>query len=128
MFTYSCSKSWAQETAENFLSDLCDIYEPTISVGTQGGQKLTYATAYMGVACFVGKSASGGSQAVENMLSGKNTNRDTWMVRLSSDQTISPQARIVVTSLSNRTFEVKSINDGSNSIVKACKCVEIDRA
>jgi hypothetical protein len=128
MFTYSCSKSWAQETAENFLSDLCDIYEPAISVGTQGGQKLTYATAYTGVACFVGKSASGGSQAVENMLSGKNTNRETWMVRLSSDQTISPQARIVVTSLSNRTFEVKSINDGSNSIVKACKCVEIDRA
>jgi hypothetical protein len=128
MFTYSCSKSWAQETAENFLSDLCDIYEPTISVGTQGGQKLTYATAYTGVACFVGKPEGWSSQNVEKISAGKNTNTESWMVRLSSDQTISPQARIVVTSLSNRTFEVKSINNGSNSIVKACKCVEIDRA
>ena len=107
-----------------YFPDRATILEPGKTVGSQGGQKLTYTEAYTNVPVRVYKAQS---RPDELQVGGKNTNKNRFNVAMAPEQVISTQARIVVTSLSNRTFDVQGLNDGSDAITKVAETIEINR-
>lgn len=107
-----------------YLPDRCTILEPEKSVGSQGGQKLTYGEAFTSIPCCVTKSQRRPDEA---QVGGKNTNKSYFNIAFKISQVISPQARIIVTTLNNRTFDVQGLNDGSDAILKIAETIEINR-
>ena len=103
MAFFPCILSWAQDSAENILSDTCTIQQVSrVNSGT--GVSETWSTRASGVACLV---TVANGQQIESLVGQQEQSQIYYNVRVASDQTVLVTDRIVTSD--GRTFDIIAI-------------------
>lgn len=106
------------------LSELCDIYPPVEAVTDTGGRTITYPTASQtGIACALTRRVSPAS--AERQVADRLATVLEYKINVPPETTVTSKDRITVTSLSNRVFNVRRVENVSAEDVKTCVCDEV---